>query len=637
MCGISGIVSLQQTQQNHLEKKIAVMNQLITHRGPDGEGIWIHSNNKVGFGHKRLSIIDIATGAQPLKSRTGNVITFNGEIYNYLEIKRELQDYLFQTKSDTEVVLAAYEKWGESCVDRLTGMFAFAIWNEKEQSLFCARDQFGIKPFYYAQVGDAFYFASEAKALLPFLSAIETDTRVLKEYLTFQIYLSENTLFKWIKQLLPAHKMKIENGQVKINKYWEVNYNLDFEHDAQYFQTELRGLLSNSVSLHTRSDVPLGSYISGGIDSGIVASLAKQIGGEEVLGFTGKFAEAGALYDESVYARAVADKNGITLHERNITAEDFITSIRKVIYHLDYPVAGPGAFAQYCVSDLASKHRKVLLGGQGGDEIFGGYSRYIVAYFEQCIKAGIEGTLHNGNYVVTYESIIKNLPSLANYKPMIQEFFSSGMFESLDRRYFKLVNRVPAFGNELNWNDLPKDYNAFEVFSEIFNGVNVGKESYFDKMTHFDFKTLLPALLQVEDRMSMAWGIESRVPFLEKNLVTFAATVPADIKFKDGSLKLLLTKTMGDLLPEKVLNRKDKMGFPVPLNQWMKKELREFVGSVFSNPQAQGRGFVDNKKVLQMIETESQFGRTVWGYLSLELWQQEFHDKSSFYKDLLNF
>ena len=325
---------------------------------------------------------------------------------------------------------------------------------------------------------------------------------------------------------------------------------------------------------------------------------------------------------------------GMKLFEVDITSNDFVNSIRDVIYHLDYPVAGPGSFPQYHVSKLAAQHRKVVLGGQGGDEIFGGYTRYLIAYFEQCIKGAIDGTLNSGNFIVTYESIIPNLISLKNYKPLMKDFFSEGLFDPIDQRYFRLINRAPDLKDEIKWDELG-EYSPFDTFAEIFNGKNVGKESYFDKMTHFDFKTLLPSLLQVEDRMSMAHGVESRVPFLDHELVEFAATMPSNIKFKDGTLKRILTNTMKHELPNEILERKNKMGFPVPLNDWMKDELKDFINDIFNSEKAKNRGFINHSQLLKGLSSQNQFGRKLWGLLSLELWQQEFHDKQHHYKKMI--
>jgi len=634
MCGIAGIHTLNRRPYRNLEQHLKVMNKLQKHRGPDNEGMFLHKKNHTGFAHQRLSIIDLKTGKQPMKDREGNVICFNGEIYNYLELRKELPEYRYRTTSDTEVILAAYARWGKDCVNHLRGMFSFAVWDEKEQVLFCARDRFGIKPFYYTVQENVFYFASEAKSLLPFLPEIRTNLNALKDYLAFQLCLDGKTLFEGIHELLPGHRITVSDGKIGKERYWEVYYRPDFNHTRKYFTERLRELLIDSVRMHTRSDVPIGSYLSGGLDSSTITALAVRHGNrdDEFLAFTGKFS-LGELYDESRYARAVSEANGIKLHEIVMTSRDFLETIPDVIYHLDYPVAGPGSFPQYHVSKLAAQYRKVVLGGQGADEIFGGYVRYLLAYFEQCIKGAIDGTLKNGNFVVTYESIIPNLVALQNYKPLIREFWRDGLFESLDKRYYNLINRAPTLQREVNWEVLGS-YSPFETFSTIFHGKNVGKESYFDMMTHFDFKTLLPGLLQVEDRMSMAHGLESRVPFLDHEIVEFAATMPSDIKFKDGTLKKILLDVVNDDLPEIITSRKNKMGFPVPLNEWLKGDLKDFILDIFTSAGAKKRKYFNHEEILKSLNSEPQFGRKLWGLLSLELWHREFHDKQHYYTRL---
>jgi len=633
MCGVAGILNLNNRQVTNLEHSLSTLNRLQKHRGPDGEGVWLHENEHVGLAHVRLSIIDLETGQQPMLSNSKNAITYNGEIYNFEELKKEIGESNFSTNSDTEVILKAYERWGVDCISKFRGMFAFALWDESKSKLFCARDRFGIKPFYYTIVDDIFYCASEIKALLPFVKEIDTDKDSLNDYLTFQFTLGEKTLFKGIKQLEPGHLLTIENSQISVKKYWEVYYNLDFSHTEQYFIEQTRELMGDSIRLHLRSDVPVGAYVSGGRDSSIVAALASQIETSEFQAFTGKFSY-GEGYDESMYARDLSQQYSFNLHELDIKSTDFVSSIHKIIYHLDQPVAGPGSFPQYQISQLASEHRKVVLGGQGGDEIFGGYARYLIAYFEQCIKGAIEGSLNNGNFVVTYESIISSLESLKQYKPLLKQFWSKGLFETIDRRYFDLVNRAPTLEDEVNWDAIGKSSTCDE-FTKIFLGDNVGHESYFDLMTHFDFKTLLPALLQVEDRMSMAHGLESRVPFLDHKLIELAATIPADIKFKNGELKRLLVRTFDPILPNSITQRKDKMGFPVPLNEWMQGELKDFICGIFETGRDRGREFFNTDVILENLSKEGKFSRKIWGLLSLEVWMQEFHDKASEYKKQL--
>ncbi len=625
MCGIAGFIDLQRKPVEAGSQRLALMDRLLAHRGPDGRGAWLDPRESVGLVHRRLSIIDVAGGAQPMIDEdSGCVLVFNGEIYNFVEIREALGRDRFRTESDSEVILRAWLRWGPRCVDHFRGMFAFALWDPRQDILFCARDRFGIKPFYTCEIGGVLYFASEAKALLPFLDRCETDEAGLQDYLTFQLCLEGKTLFRHVEELQPGHTLTVSTGTVRRARYWEIYYDLDFTHRAEWFQEQLTGHLHDSMRLHRRADVPIGAYVSGGIDSSLMAALATGQG-ESLMGFTGRFDE-GSAYDESHHAREVARHLGMTLHEKTITSSDFVDHIGKVIYHLDSPAAGPGAFSQYMVSQMAAGHRKVVLGGQGGDEIFGGYTRYLVAYFEQCIKAAIDGTMQGRNFVVTYESIIPNLSALRNYKPMLQEFWRDGLFDPMDQRYFRLINRAPQAGQAIRWQQFGA-YSPYDTFLRVFNGENVRKQSYFDLMTHFDFKTLLPALLQVEDRVSMAHGLEARVPMLDHPLVEFAATIPADVKFTNGQLKRTLVDVAKTVLPSSITERTDKMGFPTPFNEWARGPIRDFLHGVFDAAPARHRRYIDNTRVLGQIDHDGQYGRNLWGLLSLELWQQAFHDR----------
>lgn len=632
MCGLNGVVSLSGASIAALPAYLEAQARLQAHRGPDDRGTWMDPDRRVGLGLQRLSIFDLSHEArQPMSSPRGSQIVFNGAIYNFPELRRDLYgDHTYRSNSDTEVLLAAYEREGPKCLERLRGMFAFAVWDG--EGLFAARDRFGIKPFHYTIVDDLFIFASEAKALMPFVSDIETDPDALAEYLVFQCTLGDQTLFKGVKQLPPGHALEVRDGRVRTWRYWDVHYDVDLEHSPRYFQDRLRHLIDDSVALHLRSDVPVGSYLSGGIDSSLVALLAQRSSPSRSLdGFHGRFIDYPG-YDESRHAMHVAESGGIDIRIIDITAEDFRSEISKVIYHLDYPVAGPGAFPQFVVSRLARGYVKVVLGGQGGDEIFGGYARYLLAYFEQCIKAAIEGTHRQGNFVVTAESIIPNLGVLREYMPLIKRFWSEGLFEPLDARYFRLIDRSVDVKDEIQWGDLDLQ-RVFESFSRIFNSSrNVHKEAYFDSMTHFDFKVLLPALLHVEDRMSMAQGLEARVPFLDHPLVEFAATVPADVKFEHGKMKHLLKETFRDVIPQQVSSRRDKMGFPVPLTEWAQKDLKDFFQDTFRSQAAKSRPFFNADRAAHSLEENLPFGRKLWGLLSLELWQQQFHDRAAYYR-----
>ena len=635
MCGIAGIVSISGSPLQSAASKLDVMSRLIAHRGPDGQGAWVAPGEDAGLAHRRLAIIDLSeSAAQPMAGENDTHLTFNGEIYNYVELKRALSNkWRFRTESDTETILAAYEVHGDDCLQHLRGMFAFALWDNRRHRLLCARDRIGIKPFYYAIVGDQLLFASEAKALVPFLPEIETDRDALSEYLTFQYTLGEHTLFKGIRQLLPGHALSVENGKLRTWRYWDINYEIDWDHSHPFFYRRLRELLEESIDIHLRSDLPVGGYISGGIDSSLISILAARFSAQNRHFFHGTFSETPA-YDESRYAALAVDAAKGQLHQIDIKATDFRDHIETAIYHLDYPVAGPGSFPQFMVSKLASEHVKVVLGGQGGDEIFGGYARYLVAYFEQCIKAAIDGTYKSGNFVVTIESVVPNLDVLREYKPMLRQFWRDGLFEDIDARYFALIDRSSDMAEEVDWGPLDKPA-VFERFRAIFNNAdNVRREAYFDKMTHFDFKCLLPALLHVEDRMSMAHGLESRVPFLDHPMVEFAATVPADVKFQGGHLKHMIRTAFADVLPDTLLNRRDKMGFPVPLNEWFAGELKPYLMDLFGSRVAQTRPFLRNRRVLENLAQEAPFSRKTWAFLNLEIWHRLFHDRASEWRAL---
>jgi asparagine synthase (glutamine-hydrolysing) len=637
VCGIFGIVNLRGQSVSQIQKFLDVGNKIIEHRGPDASGTWINEEKTVGLAHRRLSIIDLSSdAAQPMINPFGDSLSYNGEIYNYLELRSQLvsDGYRFRSHSDTETILALYKKFGTESIAKLRGMFAFALWDESNQRLVLARDRFGIKPLYYTIQGGVLYFASEQKALLPFLPSISTNPAAFAEYLTFQYTITGSTMFDGIEQLMPGHFMTIQNGSIQTTQYWDVKYEVDYSWTAESAEERLHELIDESVELHLRSDVEVGSYLSGGVDSSLIAILAagnSSFGGK---GFHGRFTDHPG-YDESVFARDASNAFNGDLRTIDITAQDFEDNIRKVIWHLDQPTAGPGSFPQYMVSALASQDVKVVLGGQGGDEIFGGYARYLIAYFEQSIKAAIDGTYKNGNYVVTIESIIPNLGILQEYKPLMQEFWREGLFGPLDERFFRLVNRSTDMQSEVQWDSL--DMNSVkESFLNIFNSqANVRKEAYFDSMTHFEFKTLLPALLTVEDRMSMAHGLESRVPLLDHGIVEFAATVPADLKFPGGRLKHLLRNSYRETLPNSILERRDKMGFPVPLKEWFGDELKPFVSDILSNMHSKQRDYLNTGEILKNFGDEARFSRKTWALLSLELWQQEFHDKASEYRSLL--
>lgn len=627
MCGIAGVIDLDGAPIPRLAQRLAVMNRLIAHRGPDDQSSWTDPSGCAGFTHRRLSIIDLSPGGrQPMVGQDGAVLTFNGEIYNYIELRAALGGHWpFRTATDSETILAAHHRHGDDAPNHLRGMWAYSLWDPKTRRLTASRDRFGIKPFYYAVVGRTLYFASEIKAILPFLPEVRTDGQALAEYVTFQYQLGPETLFEGVRQLPPAHNLVVENGRIEERRYWDLVYEPVRGKPAEWYENRVRELVEESLTLHLRSDVPVGAYVSGGVDSSLVALLSSRHAEANNIFFHGKFTEFPG-YDESPYAEEVARLSGGSLHQIDITGQDFADTIRKVIWHLDAPVAGPGAFPQFMVSELAAKHVKVVLGGQGGDEMFGGYARVLIGYMEQCLKGAVEGRLDS--FKPSFADILPQLDMLGPYKPLMQSLFREGLFGPLDARYFRLTDRSNDMQSEVDWRQLDKDA-VFERFAASFNAPTVGGDAHLDKMTRFDFMHLLPALLQVEDRMSMAHGLEARVPLLDAPLVEFAATIPPEIKFPGGRMKHMLRHTFRDVIPQDILDRRDKMGFTTPLNEWLSGDFKDFVGDVFASPRARQRELLNGDAVLDSVTSSAGFSRKGWGLLSLELWHQAFHDQAA--------
>lgn len=631
MCGICGILSSSVAPEQQESIVLAMMDSM-THRGPDDEGF--HAGSGLAFGHRRLSIIDLEHGKQPMLSADGRYcLIFNGEIYNYLELRNQLsqQGLQFRTFSDTEVLLQLLVRDGEKALDQLNGMFAFAFADLQTGEWLLARDHFGIKPLYYVALPDEIVFASEIKSLLlhPGVKA-ESNWKAMQQYFTFQFCLSDETLFKDVKKLEPGCFATGRKGKLsKIRRYWDTNYHIDEHHTEEYFKDRLLTLLEDSTRLQIRSDVPLGAYLSGGLDSSSVTAMAADHLERGIKVFTGRFAE-GDAYDESAYARMVAAESGAELVEIVPTAADFVEMMPKLIYAMDEPVAGPGLFPQYMVSKMAAEHVKVVLGGQGGDEIFGGYARYLVGYLEQALKGAIFESQEEGQHIVSLSSIIPNLPLLRQYRPLMQHFWGEGLFEEMDARYFRLIDRSPDIENLLN-RDAMANFDRgslFADFQKIFNHPDT--QSYVNKMTHFDQKTLLPALLQVEDRVSMSVSLESRVPLLDTRIVDLVTTMPPPMKFQGGKTKYIFKQAIRNRIPSEVLNRKDKMGFPVPLKEWMARgPVRDFVQDTLLDDRAKSRGLFDTNELERLIHQEGSFGRQVWGALCLELWHRQFIDRAA--------
>jgi asparagine synthase (glutamine-hydrolysing) len=625
MCGIVGLINRDGSPVDF--SLLASMAETIRHRGPDEEGHFIENN--VGFYHKRLSIIDLVSGRQPISDGPASII-FNGEIYNYIELREALKKrgYTFVTNSDTEVILKLYLEYGPECVRFLNGMYAFLIYDRKLNQIVAARDHFGIKPLYYAVHDRCLILASEIKAILAHPSVIaDPNYEAIQEYLIFQYVLSPETLFRGIQKLLPGHYLIIDlkTFEIRSIKYWEPDFTVDTENTEEFFSHRLRELLEDSVRIQLRSDVPLGTHLSGGTDSSVITALAARQSDQKLKSFTGAFRD-GPQFDETPYAREVASFCGTQIFEVFPTEAEFIDLLPRLIYFMDEPAAGPGLFPQYMVARLASREVKVTLGGQGGDEIFGGYTRYVIAYLEQALKGAIFETNDEGEHIVSLTSILPNLPFIRDYVPMLRRFLQSGLFDPMDRRYFHLIDRTTGDQDFLT-EDFRKTFERgriFSLFQNTFNNPNT--LSYYNKMVNFDLRANLPALLQVEDRVSMAVSLESRVPFLDYRIVELVARMPPAVKFRGAEMKYILKKAAQDILPQRILERKDKMGFPVPLHLWARNRLRGFIQDILLSPACRDRGLFNPDYVRTLVDREEEFGRRLWGLLNLELWFNTFID-----------
>lgn len=604
----------------------------MSHRGPDGQGEFRSPSAPVWLGHKRLAIIDQDGGNQPMTNEDGSLqVVFNGCIYNHLELRTLLKakGHVFANRSDTEVLLHAYEEFGPDMLERLNGMFAFAIWDERRGELFCARDRLGIKPFYYARHAGGFAFASEIKAILAAdWIAAECHADALSEYLTFQAPLGDQTLFRGIKRLPPGHTMTV-GADGKLRKppraYWTLSFAPDTTHDEPYFTRRLLELLQDAVDLNLRADIPVGAHLSGGMDSSLICTLASQSAAKDwtLHTFTGAFDES-PDYDESGYARLLAESVGAAYHETRPGPDDFIRHMRRIIHIMDEPTAGPGIFPQYMVSKLASEHVSVLLGGVGGDEIFVGYARYLAGYLEECLKGAIYKTADTERHAATLSTIIPSLPLLQKYTPLLRHLWGEGLFDAPDKRYLRLMDRSAGTRSVFSPDAFSSEEDLHQRFAELFLGSDAS--SLVNSMLHFDLKVHLPALLHVEDRTSMAWSLESRVPLLDHRVCEFMASVPPVIKFRNGRTKYLLRQAVGHMLPPEILNREDKMGFPVPLQHWFGGDVGTYVREILLGQKARQRGLVDPKRMERLLTEEKPFDRTIWGALCLELWFQEFID-----------
>jgi len=631
MCGITGIVNLD---NNRINKKILLaMNQALKHRGPDDEGFWIENN--IGLAQRRLSILDLSPlGHQPMfYDRKNLVIVFNGEIYNYIEIRDELLKlgYKFRSQTDTEVILAAYQEWGIECLKKFNGMWAFVLYDRRQNQIFAARDRMGVKPFYYFSDKNKFLFASEIKAILkhPEVKAKPNDKIVWDFLICGLVDHDEETFFSGVKELRPGHYLvlKIENWQLKIKKYWDLNPEAKtiYQKDADY-ASRFRELFIDSVKLRLRSDVPLGTCLSGGLDSSsIVCVVNKFLKKEEKIAQIGRWQKTfSAVYDDKKYPgcderqfiKEVVQKTQVRSYLVFPLATKLVREIRDVIYHQDYPFSSTSIYAQWNVFRLAKENGiKVMLDGQGADEQLAGYHPFFGIYWGQLMRNGQTWTLikeaynYSRSHQASFYQVLKDLLIDLVRKGAVGDFLA---------RFVK--NQWPEYNLFVShWRNQYQSPPMIQPTDNVFKNA-----------LHSGFKIGLVSLLRYEDRNSMAFSIESRVPFLDYRLVEFIYSLPDNQKIRNGQTKWVMRQALKGILPEKIRNRQDKIGFATPEEIWMRGILGEEMKKVFASESFNQRGYFEPGKALEYFENylkgKNSNYQLFWRLYCLEIWFKVFID-----------
>lgn len=629
MCGICGKLSFDRnmTIAPALLKSMA---DAIHHRGPDDEGY--HASGCIGFGFRRLSIIDLNTGHQPLSNEDGTVwIVFNGEIYNYQELREFLvaKGHIFKTQTDTEVIVHLYEECGERCVERLRGMFAFAIWDDRQKSLLLARDRVGIKPLYYALNKTSLTFGSEIKAILmdPEVKA-EVAPAMIDRFLSFYYVPGGETLFQNIYKLAPGSYMVVKDGVANTHQYWDLRF-APAEIGSEDAQRKLLALLDESVQLHMISDVPVGFLLSGGIDSTAMLGLAAKKSARQLSSFTLGFSEPG-LIDERPYATLAARTYAADHHEMTITSKDFADFLPKFAWYMEEPCCEPQAVALYYVSRLAKEFVKVLISGEGGDEAFAGYQTYRGVLWLERLKSAV-GPLR-GSFSAALSGIDRFIPShrLAKYGPLMKPNFEDYYYSRTATPFLYFNSRMSDFYSKDFLAHVDKARSLSAVTRFLSDSDRNGK---VNKMLYVDTKTSLPDdLLLKADKMTMANSIELRVPLLDHVLLEFAATLPESFKVRWFTTKYIMKRSLKGFVPNEILYRK-KAGFPVPYAAWLRGELRDWTLQILLDPSTVSRGYFNPHSVERLIQQDSETGRyskEILSLLSLELWHRAFLNRGEF-------
>jgi asparagine synthase (glutamine-hydrolysing) len=628
MCGICGKVNLGRNGASVEPALIRAMMDTIRHRGPDDDGLYIAPG--VGLGHLRLSIIDLGSGHQPLSNEDGTIwIVFNGEIYNYRELRTFLlsRGHVFKTQTDTEVIVHLYEELGPACLEKLRGMFAFALWDEKKKTLLLARDRVGIKPLYYSLTDKAIVFASEIKAILadPAISR-ELAPGIIDRFLSFLYVPGEETLLKGICKLAPGHYLLLKDGQAKVRQYWDLQFSKPSESPSlRAAGDEVSNLLAEAVELHMIADVPVGVLLSGGVDSTAVLSCAAERTDKEISTFTVGFADSG-FADERPYARLAAESYRSRHHDMTITADDFADFLPRYVWHMEEPICEPPAIALYYVSKLARNHVKVLLSGEGGDEAFAGYNNYrSIIWLERFkhIWPALNGTASWG---LGHLNSWVNSARVAKYVPLMNATFPNYYYSRTSTPYRYSGNGIGELYSTDFVKSIDKEY-TIEPVRRLF--AKVRNQGVLDQMLYIDTKTWLPDDLLVKaDKMTMANSLELRVPLLDHRLLEFAASLPEHYKLKGTTLKYIWKKALSQRVPEKILKRK-KAGFPVPYEFWLRTKLKDQVRDILTDRKTRQRGYFQKGAVERLIDANCQSGaysKEVFSLVALELWHRMFLD-----------
>jgi asparagine synthase (glutamine-hydrolysing) len=629
MCGITGKLFFANKFVG--TEEIETMNQKIFHRGPDDGGVYISPDKKVGLGHRRLSIIDLSPlGHQPMSYLGRYWIVFNGEIYNFQEKRSQLEKegYTFASHSDTEVILALYDKYKKSCLEHLRGMFAFAIYDEKEQTLFCARDRVGKKPFKYYLDDNVFLFASELKAILTQPEyRKEPDYTAIHHYLTLQYCPAPLTGFKGIKKLEPAHSLFIDLKTKKVEKerYWKLDYSQKLNLSEIEWERRILEKLEESVKLRMISDVPLGAFLSGGIDSSAIVALMARNSSQPIKTFSIGFKEE--KYNELPYARMIAEKFK-TDHTEFIVEPNAIDVLPLLVRHYEEPYADSSALPTYYVSKLTRDHVTVALNGDGGDENFAGYGRYSVHKF----------ALVYNKLILLHKTIALPATKLASQTFQNTFFDRAHRFaKSLSNPYnYRYVDYICYFTNEMKealytdeFKQKTEQSDSYLIVADQFN--QSGSRSKAEQAVYADFTTYLPnALMTKVDIASMAVALEGRSPFLDHEMLELTAQIPFHFKLKGrNNKKYILKKALDDILPHEVMYR-PKMGFGIPIHSWFRNELKDYAYATLLSEKALSRGLFKKESIKQLLDKHTSsnidFGYHIWALITLELWFQEYFD-----------